>query len=121
MAGDHEDWHLYSSDVTDLNSIEEAVTAKEPVINLITKQHDIPYTALQMLVWHYMGLDIMQVSRHQLKQNELIRQATLAFDHFWLQQHCDRFRHPWTPNEVMLRLEELLGTYAPGVLSLIHI
>jgi hypothetical protein len=73
-----------------------------------------------MLVWHYMGLNIMQVSKHQLKQNELIRQATLAFDHFWLQQHCDRFKHPWTPNEVMSRLEELLGMYAPGVLARIR-
>ena len=112
MGGDHEDWHLYSSDITNLNVIEVAMLAKELIINPLMKQHDIPYTALQMLVWHYMGLDIMCVSKDQLKRNQLIMQATLAFDHFWLEQHCDHFKHPWTPNEVMSRLEELLAMYA---------
>ena len=83
-----------------------------------TMRHKIPFTGYQMLLYQYLGLDIMAIwDTTELKSNADIVAAENALQHQFLEQHYDGHRHEWTPMEVMTRMEELLAVYAPAILA----
>ena len=62
-----------------------------------TKRHHIPFTTYQVLLWHYLGLDVLCIfSTEELKSNEDIMAAETALDHQFLEQNYDEHRLVWS-------------------------
>ena len=107
---------LYSEEAGRLSELRTAMSDRNE--NLHTIRHKIPFTAYQLLLYYYLGLDIMTIwNTAELKSNADIMAAEAALEHQFLEQHYDQHRHEWTPMEVMTRMEELLAMYAPAVLA----
>ena len=51
------------------------------------------YTTLQVLLWHYIGLDYRYVSAEELRQQPEITDAQLALNTLFVEQHYDGYQH----------------------------
>ena len=107
----------YSMGIGQLAQLKSDMQDSKPT-NPYTMEHELSFTAYQLLLWNCLGLNVQNIhSTEMLKNNPDIMEAETALEHLFMEQHYDGHRHEWTPNEVMSRMEELLALHAPLVLA----
>ena len=105
----------YSMGISQLAQLKSDMQDSKPT-NPYTMKHELSFTTYQLLLWNCLGLNVQNIhSTEMLKNNPDIMEAETALEHLFMEQHYDGYRHEWTPNEVMSRMEELLALHAPLV------